>query len=135
GSIPRAVPSRPWPGVAALEIAEVFVRRRPWNGEFVLGVELVEGITPSLARIGRVVGNPARLAGNAGKSFQGSIVLGMGFVLTPDAAKALITRDERNHEVIYPYLNGEDLNSRPDHSPSRFVINFEDWPLDRSTAP
>lgn len=33
---------------------------------------------------------------------------------------------------MFPYLNGEDLNSRPDQSPSRWVINFFDWPLNRS---
>ena len=31
-----------------------------------------------------------------------------------------------------PYLNGEDLNSRPDCSASRWVINFRDWPLERA---
>ena len=36
---------------------------------------------------------------------------------------------------LFPYLNGEDLNTRPDQSPSRWVINFFDWPLDRKTAP
>jgi hypothetical protein len=34
--------------------------------------------------------------------------------------------------VLFPYLNGEDLNSRPDQSPSRWVINFHDWPLERA---
>jgi hypothetical protein len=33
---------------------------------------------------------------------------------------------------VLPYLNGEDLNSRPDQSPSRWVINFQDWPLSRT---
>ena len=33
--------------------------------------------------------------------------------------------------MLFPYLNGEDLNSRPDQSPSRWVINFFDWPLRR----
>ena len=37
--------------------------------------------------------------------------------------------------MLFPYLNGEDLNSRPDQSPSRWIINFFDWPLDRSTPP
>ncbi|MCI0664799.1 MAG: hypothetical protein L0220_27365 [Acidobacteria bacterium] len=69
---------------------------------------------------------------NANKSFQGSIVLGMGFVLTTEEAHELIAKDTRNRDVLFPYLNGEDLNSRPDQSPSRWVINFRDWPLDRS---
>ena len=34
--------------------------------------------------------------------------------------------------MLFPYLNGEDLNSRPDQSPSRWVINFHDWPLERA---
>ena len=35
-----------------------------------------------------------------------------------------------NKDILFPYLNGEDLNSRPDQSPSRWVINFHDWPLE-----
>ena len=34
--------------------------------------------------------------------------------------------------MLYPYLNGEDLNSRPDQSPSRWIINFHDWPLEHA---
>jgi hypothetical protein len=29
--------------------------------------------------------------------------------------------------VLYPYLNGEDLNNDPEQKPSRWVINFFDW--------
>ena len=53
----------------------------------------------------------------------------MGFVLEPEEAQRLIEKDPRNKDVLFPYLNGEDLNSRPDQSPSRWVINFFDWPL------
>jgi hypothetical protein len=35
---------------------------------------------------------------------------------------------------LYPFLNGEDLTTRPDQSPSRWVINFHDWPLNRSAV-
>ena len=59
----------------------------------------------------------------------------MGFVLDPDEARRLIEKDPHNKEVLFPYLNGEDLNSRPDQSPRRWVINFFDWPLDWNSAP
>ena len=95
----------------------------------------VTGITPFLTIPGDVEGKPYRLVANAGKSFQGSIVLGMGFVLTPEEAQALIEKDGRNRDALFPYLNGEDLNSRWDQSPSRWVINFHDWPLDRTSVP
>ncbi|QQS54072.1 MAG: N-6 DNA methylase [Candidatus Competibacteraceae bacterium] len=130
-SIPRAVSSVPWPGEASLEVAQVWLTRGAWSGAFVLNEQAVAGITPFLTVPGQVAGNPFRLAANADQSFQGSIVLGMGFVLTPDEAHALIARNPRNKVCLFPYLNGEDLNSRFDQSPSRWVINFHDWPLNR----
>ena len=129
--IPRAVPSRPWPGTASLEVAHVWLRKGRWASSFVLDEKSVKGISAFLTETGAVVGPPHRLAANAGKTFQGSIVLGMGFVLEPDEARRLIEKNPQNKDVLFTYLNGEDLNSRPDQSPSRWVINFFDWPLDR----
>jgi hypothetical protein len=131
-SIPRAVPSRKWPGTAAVEVAHIWLRRGPWQADYSLDDAPVQGITPYLTPPGKAVGNPYKLAANAGKSFQGSIVLGSGFLLNPDDAQALITKDARNKDVLSPYLSGEDLNSRPDQSPSRWVINFLDWPLEKA---
>jgi hypothetical protein len=54
----------------------------------------------------------------------------MGFVLEPEEAQKLIEKNPKNKDVLFPYLNGEDLNSSSDQSPSRWVINFKDWPLD-----
>jgi hypothetical protein len=130
-SIPRAVPSTPWPGEAALEVADVWLYKGKWTGEFNLNHLSVTGITPFLTPPGRLQGKPYRLKANENKFFQGSIVLGMGFVLKPTEAEALITRNPKNKDCLFPYLNGEDLNSRPDQSPSRWVINFHDWPLNR----
>jgi hypothetical protein len=134
----RGVSSRPWPGGASLEVAHVYGRSirgqspaEAWRGPFYVDGVPESGVTSFLAPPGRVAGKPYRLKANEGKSFQGSIVLGMGFVMTPEEARALIARNPRNADVLMPYLNGEDLNSRPDQSPSRWVINFRDWPLKR----
>src|SRR5206468_4987760 len=35
-AIPRAIPSRPWPGFAAVEVAHVWLRRGDWNGHYFL---------------------------------------------------------------------------------------------------
>ncbi|MEH0420202.1 hypothetical protein [Streptomyces sp. B21-083] len=55
-------------------------------------------------------------------------------MLQPEQAQALIERDVRNKDVLFPYLNGEDLNSRPDCSASRWVINFHDWTEERARS-
>ena len=128
----RAKSSQPWPGFASLEISIVWVRRGGWNGLYVLDEKPTEGITAYLTPPNTVTGNPHRLKTNVGKSFQGSNVLGMGFVLTPEEAQELISKDARNSDVLFPYLNGEDLNSRFDQTPTRWVINFFDWPLERA---
>ena len=44
----------------------------------------------------------------------------------------LLNKDIRNEDVLFPYLSGEDLNSRADQSPSRWIINFRDLWLDRA---
>ncbi|MBS3910105.1 MAG: TetR family transcriptional regulator [Actinobacteria bacterium] len=130
-TITEAVASEKWPGKANLEVAIVWIQKGVWEGVHALGEKRVAGITSYLTTPGEITGDPYRLKANEDKSFQGSIVLGMGFVLEPHVAQALIKTNIRNLDVIFPYLNGEDLNSRPDQSPSRWVINFFDWPLKR----
>src|SRR5262249_55542988 len=39
-----------------------------------------------------------------------------------------------NRDVVLPYLNGEDLNARPDCSASRWVIDFNDWSIEQAQA-
>lgn len=130
-TITRAIQSRSWPSASAnLEYAAV------WGsaGKIAAGVPRVADemavarISTLLEAAGRVEGNPVRLAENVGIAFQGCIVLGMGFVLDPAEADAWIKADPRNREVLYPYLNGEDLNSEPDTAPRRWVIDFNDRP-------
>ena len=129
-TIYRGVPSRKWEGSASLEVAYVWLKKGEWHNEYYLDDKTVTGITPYLTIPGKALGKPNKLAANQNKSFIGSYVLGMGFVLTPEEAQALIEKNPRNKDVLFPYLNGQDLNSNPDQSHSRWVINFRDWALD-----
>jgi hypothetical protein len=126
GVINHAVRSMRWPGQAAVEVALVTIHKGEWKGDSILDNKKVDRITPYLDD-SEVIGNPFPLKQNAGKSFIGSYVLGMGFVITPEQAQELILKDSRNKDVLFPYLNGEDLNNDPEQRPSRWVINFFDW--------
>ncbi|MFQ6852348.1 type IIL restriction-modification enzyme MmeI [Streptomyces sp. 35M1] len=131
----RAVKSRPWPGTAALEVSLLWLSGVMGAREaLVLDDHVVKGITAGLDPKSRATGNPHRLAENAGKSFIGSYVLGKGFILLPEKAQSLIAKDARNRDVLFPYLNGEDLTSRADLSASRWVINFHDWPREKAAS-
>ncbi|SEL36554.1 Eco57I restriction-modification methylase domain-containing protein [Rhodococcus maanshanensis] len=130
-TITRAIQSRPWPAASAnLEYAAVWgtLAAVPDEVPRVADELPVRRVSTLLEPSGRTEGNPLRLAENAGIGFQGCIVLGMGFVLDAAEAQEWIAADARNAEVLFPYLNGEDLNSRPDASASRWVIDFNDRP-------
>src|SRR5690606_32960563 len=125
----RAVKSQPWSGTAAVIVSLLWLARKLGESETpVLDGNEVRGITPGLDPASRVSGTPYRLVANEAQSFQGSNVLGKGFVLLPEQARALIAKDPKNADVLFPYLIGKDLNQEPGAKASRWVINFHDWP-------
>jgi hypothetical protein len=130
GEIYRSISSRPWSGTAALDVSYIWLRKGCWKGKHYLDDQLVEGITSYLTIAGKLIGKPYRLnSDNNQKSFKGSTVIGMGFVLEPEEAQTLIDKNPKNKDVLFPYLNGQDLNTNYDQSPSRWIINFFDWAL------
>lgn len=136
-TIVAATKSEPWPAKGAvLEYCAVWTSRPPVPAAVprLLDGRPVASITSALDAGSRASGPVHRLAANSGIAFIGSYVLGMGFTMEPERARQLIAADPRNAEVLFPYLNGEDLNSRPDSSARRWVINFQDWSEERAAS-
>lgn len=141
GTIYAASRRTKWPGEAAVVVSVVWVVRGGFNGERRLDDRSVSQITAFLFHDGGH-DNPKTLTGNAGKSFQGPIPLGMGFTfadVTDDELASpvarvedLILKDQKNKDKIFPYLGAEDFLNSPIHQPSRFIINFGD--LDEASA-
>jgi hypothetical protein len=133
----EATSTMPWPGAAAVTVALVHAAGgRPGD----LAVGELDGRTAasinSRLRATPERPDPVTLMTNADLSFQGCIVLGMGFTLTPEERAALVAKDPRNAERTFPYLGGLDVNSSPRHQAERWVISFgqmdlaqaEQWP-------
>ncbi|KKM73134.1 hypothetical protein LCGC14_1413540, partial [marine sediment metagenome] len=133
GTIFRAVNNAPWPGQAAVAVDIVHIGKGSFLPPFSLNGVAVQFISSQLDDR-HALGEPYALAENQNSSFVGSFVNGIGFVLEPEEAEQLLARDDRNRDVIIPYLSGQDLNSNPDQSPNRYVINFFDWPRERTLA-
>ena len=124
-----------WPGEAAVAVAVVHSAKgspRAFS-EKQLDAQPVSDINCRL-RPKPERPDPKPLAANAGLSFQGSIVLGMGFVLTPEEREALVAKDPCNSERIFPYIGGEEVNSSPTQSFHRYVINFGQTALEDAEA-
>jgi hypothetical protein len=133
GEIYAALRRVKWPGMAAVVVSVVNVGRGHVPGPKHLDGREVGEITAFLFHRG---GNedPARLRANAGKSFQGPIVLGMGFtfddtdtkgVASPLAERRrLVAENPANAEVIFPYIGGQEVNTSPRQQHHRYAINF-----------
>ena len=165
GEIYRATKRYQWPGEAAVVVSVLHVAKtgeardertgsqnveaadsedRHATGRFpgsrLLDGAKVDAITAFLFHRGGHA-DPVRLQANAGKSFVGSYVLGMGFTFDDTDKKGvasplaemqrLIELEPRNRDVIFPYIGGEEVNTSPTHAHHRYVINFRDFPLQR----
>jgi hypothetical protein len=134
--IHAAYPNEPWPGRAAVVTSRVHLRRGAWQGERAIFGRPVAFISAYLSD--REECSPQVLRANERLAFQGSNVLGMGFAMSPDDAKAMVGADRRNADVLFPFFNGENLNSDPEQRARRWIVSFWDWSEDRArtyTAP
>jgi len=128
----RAIQSCKWPGTANLEVSIIWIFKGAWHGKSYLDEIETSSITSYLSP-GTDAGseNIFKLRSNKKKCFVGTFVMGDGFIINQDEYKNLV-KNTKNQEVLSPYLNGEDLNSRPDQTPSRWVINFQTWELEKA---
>ena len=141
GHIYRAQRRLKWPGKAAVVVSVIHATKGPYTGPNNLDGQDVETISAFLFHSGGH-DDPEMLEANSQKSFVGSYVLGMGFTFDDNDTKSIVTplsemhqlidANPRNQEVIFPYIGGEEVNTSPNHSHHRYIINFRDWPLHRS---
>jgi hypothetical protein len=131
GTIYNAQKRVKWTGKAAVVVSVIHATKGEHKSVKWLDGKAVSQISAFLFHSGGHE-NPATLIANAGRSFIGSYVLGMGFTFddtNPDATPIaqmheLIAKDSHNAEQIFPYIGGEEVNSSPTHAHHRYVINF-----------
>lgn len=133
GAISRATRRLKWPGEAAVVVSVVHIVK----GEAAsptLDTRSVRRISAYLVE-GDLDVSPKPLRANAGRSFQGSVILGSGFTFDDEAAakgsassveemRQLIAKNPRNADRIFPYLGGEEVVNDPTHAHRRYVIDF-----------
>lgn len=127
--IRKATSSFVWPGSASVIVSIVTIRKGSWKSPLELNGKNVKYISPVLDdQTGW--GDTHQLIENNKMSFQGSVLVGIGFILTAEEAEQYIASDQKNAEVIRPYLGGDDLNTHPQQQASRWAIDFRDYTLE-----
>ena len=131
GAINMAVRGIKWPGLANLVVSLVAIYKGQWQGRCSLDNQPAAMIN-AFFEDNEDGGEPNDLLENVNRVFQGSIFLGDGFLLTHDEANQLVDADLRNHKVIFPVINGQEINNEPEQTPGRSIINFFDWEIEKA---
>ncbi|MEW6378882.1 MAG: type IIL restriction-modification enzyme MmeI [bacterium] len=129
GTITFAHRSIKWLGAATVEVDLVTIRRGLSNDSCTLDGEAVEFISSRLDNGPEV--QPQSLQQNKDKSFRGQSIGGK-FMVEPEIAEQLMLKNPQNRDCLLPFLNGEDLNNHPSQLPSRCIICFFNWPIERA---
>lgn len=132
-ALTAATLSMAWPGNAAVTVSVVHAAHGAARNrvESVLDGDAVPVINSRLRPVPER-DDAARLSANKRMAFQGSIVLGMGFTLTPEERDVLVARNPANDERIFPYLGGEEVNTSPTQDFDRYVISFGQMSLEQA---
>lgn len=130
GNINYALKSMKWPGIAVLEVSLFSLHKGTFVGKKYLNNKPTEYISSLFGNEDEK--NPLVLISNSGMSFKGSDLLGTGYTLTFEEANKLIALNAKNKDVIFPFINGEDLNNSISQEGKRMVINFFDWPIEKA---
>ena len=141
GIIYDAVQSMPWSGEANVDVSIVnWTKNKPpyspnrlhvFRGESEAGDYIFEQldfqrISSSLSESTDVSSAKPLSSNRIPKHvFQGQTASNKAFVLPPQEAREFIDRNERNREVIFSYLRGDDMLSNPSGRPEDYVIDFE----------
>ena len=128
-----------WPGLASVVISVISIHKGKYNGKKKLDNRYYEDISAYLLP-NKSNEEPKTLISNKHIGFKGSMLVGMGFTFSdsedsdedtvgkPSTISKMqeLLEDDRNKNIIYPYIGGEEVNDNPLHSHRRFVIDFRD---------
>jgi uncharacterized protein (DUF433 family) len=133
GIINHAAKSIKWPGEAAVIVSLISIYKgTQFKGRVELQGSSATTHINSFLESGESEVPPNPLHSNSELGFNGSYVFGDGFLLEPQEAYSLIKSNSSNKKILFPYLNGEDLNTSFDQSSSRWVINFGEMTINEA---
>ncbi|MGY6217088.1 Eco57I restriction-modification methylase domain-containing protein [Methylolobus aquaticus] len=134
GQIIFAISATRWPGRANLFVSLLSLHKGSWKEKS----RLLDGReVPHISTLFQGyadLGEPKLMNDNKGRMCVGTFFMGNGFLLDHKSADEMLKKNPKLSEVIFPVINGSELNSEPEQSPGRQIINFFDWPLSKANG-
>lgn len=130
GTIVFAAKNIKWPGIAAVQVAQVSLVKGGWSKLKFIKEKKVSDISTFLEEEEEPMQEHILIC-NKNMCFQGSIILGNGFVVDETFAITLINSSKNYERVLMPYINGDEIQNNPNQKSNRWVINFQDWSLEK----
>ncbi|MDM8554256.1 N-6 DNA methylase [Desulfococcaceae bacterium HSG7] len=133
GIIINAVSTQVWSGTANVHVSIVNWVKNKKNvpSAIYLDDRKVRYINSSLKAEADYTG-AKKVPENLGKSFQGCLLAGKGFIISAETAKQWIQADKKNQDVLKPMLDGKALVSPC--MELDWVIDFNDMPLEQAST-
>ena len=121
----RVDKNRPWPVKGVSTSISVVWLNKAETKSAILDGERIRKISVVLTSEDDSLSTPVKLV--RGKfAYEGSYPLGDGFFMPDDQALELIEHYPIEKEVLYPFLNGDDLGSIPNRIGKRWIIDFRE---------
>ena len=122
GRIYSARPSFAWPGQAGVFAAQIHFSRTPTLLVKVIDEHSVEQITTHLDS--HQTQSPHAFSRNKILYTQGQTLNGEGFLIDSPTRDVFLRSNQKNDEVIAPYINGDIFNNIGELIPRRWAITF-----------
>ena len=119
-----------WPGKASVVVHQIHMTSDKWSGARVLDGAQVTLISEELSD--KEVWEIQTLEDNVGRVFQGTILSGEGFKISPATARSLLASGNGYNDVVFPFIGGNEINKDHECAPTSWVICFWDWPEERA---
>ncbi len=129
GNIIFALRAVKWPGHANLYVSLLSIYKNEWEGDCLLDGAIVKYINSFLDSEYNEI-HPFSLIENSGKVFEGFKFIGDGFILSYETGNSLLNKCDEYRDVIYPLINGHEINSNPTQYPGRYIINFFNFDIE-----
>jgi hypothetical protein len=114
-----------WPGTANVHASIVHIIKGKWLGDSHLDGQAVSIISTRLSKDSGIADKPYRLKSVFPKASGGTGLLGIGFVVDVSTHDKWLRSDSKYRDILWPYINGKELNAMSRPRPPRYVINFE----------